>query len=143
MAENISCKLVTAIKLIYTTVKLCVKYNKTFSQCFDSHIGLKQCDPSSPILFMLFVNDIQQQNNSNLGGIFMLDEIKLFLILFADDHVAFAKSPQSLQLILNDIDNYCTELDIHINTSKAKAIIFEKGRRTYYDLSSPEPKAHR
>ena len=134
IAENVSCKLVTAIKSMYATVKLCVKYNNTFSQFFDSHIGLKQGDPSSPILFMLFVNDMLQQINSNLDGIFTLDEIKIFLILFADDQVAFAKSPQSLQLILNDIENYCTELGIHINTSKTKAMIFEKGRRTYYDF---------
>ena len=100
--------------------------------CFYSHIGLKQGDPSSPILFMLFVNDMLQQINSNLDGIFTLDEI--FLILFADDQVAFAKSPQSLQLILNDIEKYCTKLGIHINTSKTKAMFFEKGKCTYYDV---------
>ena len=134
LAENVSCKLVKAIKSMYTTVKLCVKYNNTFSQFFDSYVGLKQGDPSSPLLFMLFVNDMLQHINSNLDGIFSLNEIKLFLILFADDQVVFAKSPQSLQSLLKDIENYCNELGIHINTSKTKAIIFEKERHTYHEF---------
>ena len=102
---------------MYTTVNFCVKYSNTFSQCFDSYVGLKQGDPSSPLLFMLFVNDMLQHINSNLDGIFTLDDFKLFLILFADDQVVFAKSPL---LLLKDIENYCNELVIHINTSKTK-----------------------
>ena len=77
LKENISSKLVKAIKSMYTTVKLCVKYSNTFSQCFDSYVGLKQGDPSSPLLFMLFVNDMLQHINSNLDGIFTLDDFKL------------------------------------------------------------------
>ena len=60
--------------------------------------------------------------------------MKFFLILFADDQVVFAKSLQSLQLLLTDIENYCAEWGLHINTSKTKAMIFEKGRRTYYEF---------
>lgn len=97
LAENVSSRLVQAIKSMYSTVKLCVKYRNSFSQCFSSHIGLKQGDPSSPILFMLFVNDILDHIDSNLNDLFTIDETKLFLILFADDQVVFAKSPQTLQ----------------------------------------------
>ena len=38
----------------------------------------------------------------------------------------FAKSPQSLQSLLNDIENYCNEIGIHINRSKTKAMILKK-----------------
>ena len=86
LQENISCKFVKAIKSMYASVKLCIKYNNTFSQFFNSHIGLKQGDPSSPILFMLFVNDMIDSINSNFNGIFTTNENKLFLILFADHH---------------------------------------------------------
>ena len=67
---------------------------------FTSYIGLKQGDPSSPLLFMLFVNDIVNNINADLNYIFTIHELKLFLILFADDQVVFAKSPQTLQSIL-------------------------------------------
>ena len=42
LTENVSCKLIKAIRSMYATVKLCVKYNNTFSHFFNSHIGLKQ-----------------------------------------------------------------------------------------------------
>ena len=83
---------------------------------------------------MLFVNDISVNINTNLEDIVSLDELKLFLILFVDDQVVFAKSPDTLQSLLNDIENYCQFWDLKINTDKTKAMNFEKGRRTHYDF---------
>ena len=87
LTENDSCKLVRAIKSMYNTVKSCVKYKSSFSSFFESNIGLKQWGPNSPLLFMLFVNDIVENINSDLENIFFVNELKLFLILFADDQV--------------------------------------------------------
>ena len=119
---------------MYKTVKSCVKYNSIYSNFFDSSVGLKQGDPSSPLLFMFFVNDIVQNINTNLQNVFTINELKLFLILFADDQVLFATSPETLQSLLTDLKNYCRLWGLKINISKTKAIIFEKGRRTHYDF---------
>ena len=64
---------------------------------------------------MLFVNDMIDTINSDINDIFTTDEIKLFLIMFADDQVVFAKSPQALQSLLRDIGNYCNTWGIKIN----------------------------
>ena len=58
---------------------------------------------------------------------FTVNELKVFLNLFADEQVVFAKSPQTLQSMLNDIENYCETWWLKINTSKTKVMIFEKG----------------
>ena len=83
---------------------------------------------------MLFINDIMQSINTNFDKIFTVDEIRLFLLLYADDAVVFAKSPEVLQCILHDIESYCTRWGLKINTSKTKAMIFEKGRHTHFDF---------
>ena len=59
-----------------------------------SNIGVKQCDPSSSLLCLFFLNDIIQHINTDKDGIMTLEIIKLHLLFFADDAVLFcAKSP--------------------------------------------------
>jgi hypothetical protein len=111
ISENVSLKLVNAIKSMYKTVKSCVSYKNSYSEYFSSNIGLKQGDPSSSLLFMLFVNDITQYVNSDHDG-----------------------SQVSLQLMLNDVVNYYNIWGLKINTTKTKAMIFERGRHTKFDF---------
>ena len=116
---------------MYNVVKSCIRYQTSTSSFFSSFNGLKQGDPSSPLLFMLFINAIVQNINVGLDQIFTVDDMKLFLMLYADDAVVFAKSPIVLQSILYDIESYCTLWGLKINAAKTKAMIFEKGRHTY------------
>ena len=133
-SENVSSKLVRAISSMYSVVKSCIKYQSSHSQFFSSEIGLKQGDPSSPLLFMLFINDIVQNINADLDNIFTVDEFQIFMLLYADDAVVFARSPEVLQSILNDLERYCTSWGLKINIAKTKAMIFEKGRHTSFDF---------
>ena len=61
-----------------------------------------------------------------------MEDIRLFLLLYADDQVIFAKSPEALQAMLLDIEHYCNVWGLKINTAKTKTMIFEKGRHTSY-----------
>ena len=135
IAENISSKITKAIKAMYTSVKSAIKYNKEITNNIISHLGVKQGDPSSSLLFTIFVNDILDNINTNIEGIFTIEEIKIFLIAYADDQVLFSTSPTSLQSMLNDIEVYCNTWGLKINVNKTKVLIFEKGSRsTHYDF---------
>ena len=122
------------LKALYTSVKACIRHNRSYSAFIDAKFGVKQGDPSSPLIFMMFINDINQNINSDLDGIFNISDIKLFILLYADDQVVFAKSPESLQRMLLDIENYCNTWFLKINTSKTKVMLFEKSRHTSYDF---------
>ena len=54
-------------------------------------MGLKQGDPSSPLLLMLFINDIIEKINSSFENVFRIEELRIFMLLYADDAVVIAK----------------------------------------------------
>ena len=126
LTENVSSRMINALKAMYSTVRSIIKHNRQTSSAITSNLGVKQGDPSSSLLFMMFVNDIITCVNTDLDGIFSTDDMKLFLILFADDQVLFSTSPASLQSMLNDIETYCTAWGLKINLVKTKVLIFEK-----------------
>ena len=83
----------------------------------------------------MFINDIVQHINDGFNEIFSFQELRLFILLYADDAVLFAKSPKVLQSLLHDLEIYCLAYGIKINTTKTKAMIFENSRRhTHYDF---------
>ena len=83
MAKNVNLKMTNAIKAMYNSVRSIIKHNREKSASINSYLGVKQGDPSSSLLFMMFVNDIIANIKTNLDGIFTVDELKLFLILYA------------------------------------------------------------
>ena len=60
-----------------------------------------------------------------------IEEMTLLKLLYADDAFIFAKSPESLQSMLNDIQEYCNTWHLTINANKTKIMVFERGRHTH------------
>ena len=69
---------------------------------------------------MMFINELINNMNSNLETVFTTDELILFMILYADDAVVFAKSKETLQSLLHDIELYCGIRGLKDNTKKTK-----------------------
>ncbi len=73
-----------------------------------------------------------------------LEQIKLFILLYADDIVLFAESEHSMQDGLNVLSAYCTKWKLKVNTAKTKIVIFRKGGqlsrnlRFYYENNDIE-----
>ena len=133
MNSNVSTKFINVVKSMYSVVKACVRHNSEYSPFFESNIGVKQGDPCSSLLFLFFINDILSNLNDNIDDLFSVNELKLFVLLFADDAVLFAHSPQALQTLLNDLYQYCVTWKVKVNTNKTKLMVFEKRGNTHYD----------
>jgi len=134
LAENVSTKFTEAIQAMYSVVKACVRHKSHTTPFFDSNKGIKQGDPSSSLMFIFFINDIIQSINSDHDGILTVNELRIFMILFADDGLIFCYKPETLQSMLKDIEQYCNTWGLRINTKKTKIMIFEKGRHTRYNF---------
>ena len=110
-------KMLKIMKSMYCNVKSCVKHLGNKSIFFDSLIGLKQGEVLSPLLFSLFVEDLEMfiLNRDSCG--LTLEEITIILLLFADDMVIIAETPEDMQKSLNSLHEYWSH---EVNTEKLK-----------------------
>ena len=125
--------LFNVIHSIYQNVKSCVKYNGTLSESFKLSIGLMQGEALSPILFSLYVNDLESAYTNSSCDSYTLEYLNLFLLMYADDTVLFSESATELQLMLDVLSNYSNVWKLTVNTSKTKVMVFRKSIRANLD----------
>ena len=125
--NGVNGKLLSLIRSMYTEVKSCVRHLNTLSDLFDCNVGLMQGEICSPLLFALFISDIENSLQENMDAGITLDQLSLYLILFADDAVIFSDTPEGLQLSLSKLQSYCETWNLTVNVDKTKIIVFRKG----------------
>jgi hypothetical protein len=116
---------------MYANIKSCVSANNCISPFFTSPNGLRQGENLSPILFALYLNDLEDHlQQRNHGVKFVINEnvsniyIKLFVLLYADDTVLMSEDQESFQNLLNDFSDYCKLWKLQINMNKTKVMVF-------------------
>ena len=118
---------------MYNDVKSCINYNNCKSDYFSCDMGVRQGENLCPFLFALFLNDLQSfLGKENLPGIKTISEkneenLKLFVLLYADDTVIMAESREDLQARLNIFGEYCQKWKLKVNVEKTKIFIFSRG----------------
>ena len=50
------------------------------------------------------------------------------ILLYADDTLLMAESPEELQMALNNLKDYCDLWQMEVNTQKTKLVIFFRGK---------------
>ena len=136
ISYNITGKCFRLIRSMYENIKSRVKYINGKSQFFPCTVGVRQGENLSPFLFAIFLNDLEFYFTQrgipginlefNENDIFMF--LQIFLLLYADDTVIFAESPEELQNALNAFSDYCDLWKLTVNVSKTKLLIISHGR---------------
>ncbi|MCG8046840.1 MAG: reverse transcriptase family protein, partial [Candidatus Thiodiazotropha endolucinida] len=126
---GVSSKMVNMLKAIYESVKSCVRVKGRLSEYFDSYMGVKQGEPLSPLLFIIFINDMATYLHDDNIDLISLDEFQIYLLLFADDTVLFSRTPEGLQILLNKLNEYCRNWGISVNVDKTVSMTFKTGNR--------------
>ena len=101
---------------MYSKVKAFVKVNNITSSTFDINVGLKQGEIMSPLLFSLFIDDIELYLQGDTSCGMNLGDVQNLLLLFADDMLILSENPNDLQNSLNKLLNYCNRWDLEVNT---------------------------
>ena len=136
LLNNINGKLYNSIKSVYHSSESCVRLNGKLTSWFSCKTGVKQGDNLSPTLLSIFINDfVSDINNLNLG--IDLNGKSLSTLLYADDIVLLAKSPEDLQRMLDTLHAWCKRWRVLINTNKSKCVHFRnaRARETTFEFS--------
>ena len=124
-----STKIVKMLRAIYQRIQSCVRNNGHLSDFFDSYLGVKQGEALSPLLFILFINDMYENLVIQDDHAFTLNDLKIFILLFADDTVLISYTPHGLQNLIDQLQAYCTKRGITVNTDKTVVMVFKQGNR--------------
>lgn len=132
LKHNINGKLFQVIYNMYQNIRSCVKHSGEQSESFYSNIGLRQGENLSPVLFALFLNDLEEymELKSCQGITLQLSTpefafyMKILVLLYADDTAVIADNPVDFQTNLDHFYSYSQKWKLNVNYSKTKIVIF-------------------
>ena len=115
-----------------------VMNNGEYFNIFKTNIGVKQGGPLSPRLFAMYVEDLITEVESSKSGI-KIQDIKVDIIMYADDILLISDTKESLQMLLNVTQRYGHKWEIKFNHDKTVymelgKLNLKKKKRKYQNL---------
>ena len=127
ITSGICGNILNIIRSMYNEVKSKVKYMGNTSETFESFLEVRQGESLSPFLFCMFVNDPKHcLESKGIEGV-TVGDLKLCLMLYADDSTLISANREGLQNFLDCLYDYCTKWGLFVNVDKTKVVIFRKG----------------
>ena len=85
---------------------------------------MKQGCPLSPLLFSLYINDVDEIAEGVQGAVTGTTGSSVTHILYADDLTLMANDPDALQTMLRRLNWYAQRKHLIINTAKSEVVHF-------------------
>lgn len=119
-----------SIKDLYSKLNMYYEINGEKSKSLKISKGTPQGESLSPLLFLLFLSDIEKYfRDAGLSGVGLGGELEILLLTFADDIVILAETPIDAQRKLDTLLKYSNENGLSVNTKKTKTLIFHRSPR--------------
>jgi hypothetical protein len=97
------------LRNMYKEVRMRVRIGNRISSAFLAEVGVKQGDNLSPLLFGIFIDQLEMFFSERCGeeeGIIIADNI-CRVILYADDLAIMSESLSGLQTMLRYLEKFC------------------------------------
>ena len=120
-------RVLTSLKTMYAADKACVLTHDGPTNLFDCSIGVKQGCPASPLLFGLYLDELEKLLEDAFDDLDCpcVANILLAILLFADDIALFSYTQRGLQRQLDILEAFCAARGLTVNVNKTKTLIFE------------------
>ena len=94
---------------LYTEDKLCIKVNNRVTNTFIANQGVKQGCILSPLLFNIFLSDLQTKlEKTESAPLLLTRNERIGCLIWADDLLLFSETENGLQNMLNDLGELCS-----------------------------------
>lgn len=127
---GVSPRLIRTIRSFYSVANARVALPQGDTNPIPIRNGVLQGDTLSPLLFSLFISDIElfiRSKYPHIEGVGLTHSHSILGLLYADDLVLFGRSRVHLNSTLSAVSDYSVQNDLVINTSKSKVMVFRKG----------------
>lgn len=126
---------------MYKDIKSCIFTNGQMSNFFPCERGVRQGENLSPLLFSIFLNDLQSNMfTSGCQGVKLqhgdpAQWLNLLILLYADDTLILSYNPTDFQKSLDAFADYCETWHLKVNLSKSNVIIFGARNTNMYHFT--------
>ena len=127
--KGINGRIFEIIKSLYMKDTASVKIGKKFSPPFNTNIGVRQGCVLSPLLFNLFLSDLESLLKECGDNVKVDNASEISCLMWADDILIFSETEAGLQRKLNKLESYCEANKLSVNTDKTQCMIFNKTGR--------------
>ena len=125
-------KFFNIIHTLYTEDTTGVKIRDGVSDFFKPNRGVRQGCVLSPLLFNIYIADLQEKLDS-VDKIKISEDKEISSIFWADDILLLSESKEGLQAKLDTLNLYAKSNSLQINTDKTECMIFNKTGRLLSD----------
>ena len=110
------------IQTLYSSIRAKVRLGNSTSREVLMKQGVRQGCPLSPTLFNFFVDELSKQLRATGCGI-CHGGIDIGSLLYADDVVLIADSPDDLQTLIDTVDGFCRKWKMSMNMKKSEVMV--------------------
>ena len=117
LKEKLKPHILNSLINYYKNSMAIIQNGEEYSEIFETTIGVKQGGPLSPRLFAIYIEDLIDEIGKSGKGI-KFGDIRIDVILYADDILLISDNLQALQSLLDITEDYGRKWEIKFNPEK-------------------------